>query len=154
MTTHVTRLMATTVLTASCVSISQGRERGFQSFALHPQFNQAGARGYGKFYTSTDTYTDSSNLQPKPDLLPAGGDNNPKTIGEIYASGVRNPQRVGQDAIHRILFNSGGSTTTLMQLITEKNAGATRADLRVGLGPDDRVFLLNTQDGIIREIVR
>ena len=47
---------------------SQGRERGFQSFALHPQFGQAGSRGYGKFYT----YTDSSNMTPKPDFLPGG----------------------------------------------------------------------------------
>ncbi len=46
---------------------SQGRERGFQSFAFHPQFNQQGTRGYGKFYT----YTDSSNMQPKPDFIPA-----------------------------------------------------------------------------------
>ena len=34
---------------------SQGSERGFQSFAFHPQFAQRGARGYGKFYTYTDT---------------------------------------------------------------------------------------------------
>jgi glucose/arabinose dehydrogenase len=34
---------------------AQNSERGFQSFAFHPQFNQAGARGYGKFYTYTDT---------------------------------------------------------------------------------------------------
>ena len=26
---------------------SQGNERGFQSFAFHPQFNQPGTRGYG-----------------------------------------------------------------------------------------------------------
>ena len=30
---------------------AQGSERGFQSFAFHPQFNQRGARGFGKFYT-------------------------------------------------------------------------------------------------------
>src|SRR5581483_11692984 len=48
---------------------SQGRERGFQSFAFHPQFNQPGTRGYGKFYT----YTDTSNMQPAPDFLPTGG---------------------------------------------------------------------------------
>jgi hypothetical protein len=359
---------------------SQGRERGFQSFALHPDFGRAGARGYGRFYT----YTDSSNMQPKPDFVPAGGDNthdtvllewtaknpaaaaydggpprellrvrqpfanhnaghasfnplampgsadygllymgladggsggdpfnsaqnlgtpfgkilridplgrnsangkygippgnpfvsdsNPRTLGEIYAYGVRNPQRFGwdpkngnmflaeigqniveeisrvtpganlgwnqweasfrfvsrteiklnerrgdskvtypiveydhtdpllgaqvattgvvvyrgtaipqlanlvifgdnpsgevfyfnadrlpsggQDAIHRILFNSGGSAKTLMQLIKEKAPAATRADLRFGTGPNDRVFLLNKQDGTIREIVR
>ena len=357
---------------------SQGRERGFQSFAFHPQFDQAGTRGYGKFYT----YTDSSNMQPKPDFLPAGGDNthdtvllewtarnpaaasydgppprellrfrqpfanhnaglasfnplampgsadygllyfdladggsggdpfnaaqnlaspfgkmlridplgtnsangkygipaanpfvadnNPQTLGEIYAYGVRNPQRFGwdpkngnlflaeigqniveeislitpganlgwntweasfrfisrteirlnerrgdpkvtyplveydhrdallgsqvattgvivyrattipalanlvlfgdnpsaevfyfnadrlptggQDPIHRILFDSGGTAKTLMQLIKEKNPAAARADLRFGLGPDNQVFLLNKQDGTIRTL--
>jgi glucose/arabinose dehydrogenase len=34
---------------------AQNNERGFQSFSFHPQFNQAGSRGYGKFYTYTDT---------------------------------------------------------------------------------------------------
>jgi Glucose / Sorbosone dehydrogenase len=364
---------------------SQGRERGFQSFAFHPQFNQPGTRGYGKFYT----YTDSSNMQPKPDFVPAGGmnthdtvlfewtasnpaaatydggppreivrfrqpfanhnaglsafnplatqgspdygllyftladggsggdplnmaqnlgtpygkllridplgnnsangkygvpatnpfmaDNNPQTMGEIYAYGLRNPQRFGwdpkdgrlflseigqniveevdvvtpganlgwntweasfrfidrthidlnqrradpkvtfpivefdhrdplfgnnvavtgivvyrgtavpqlsnkvlfgdnpsgevfyidadrlpnggQDAIRRVLFGSGASAKTLLQVIKEKNAAqkrsaADRADLRFGTGPENRVFLLNKQDGTIREIVR
>jgi hypothetical protein len=364
---------------------SQGRERGFQSFAFHPQFNQAGTRGYGKFYT----YTDSSNMERKADFVPAGGmnthdtvlfewtaknpaaatydgaaprelvrfrqpfanhngglasfnplampgspdygllyftladggsggdpfnaaqnlgtpfgkllridplgnnsangkygipannpfvnDNKPETLGEIYAYGVRNPQRFGwdpkngtlfiaeigqniveeisvataganlgwhdweasfrfidrthieldkpradskviypivefdhhdalflnnvsvtgviayrgtaipqlsdkllfgdipsgevfyvsadqlprggQDAIRRVLFNSGGSAKTLLTLIKEKNASqkrsaADRADLRFGTGPENRVFLLNKQDGTIREIVR
>jgi glucose/arabinose dehydrogenase len=36
---------------------STGRERGFQNFAFHPQFSQAGTQGFGKFYT----YTDSTN---------------------------------------------------------------------------------------------
>src|SRR5690606_13340232 len=43
-------------------------ERGFQSFAFHPQFNQAGAPGYGRFYT----YTDSTNMNPAPDFTAAG----------------------------------------------------------------------------------
>jgi hypothetical protein len=359
---------------------SQGRERGFQSFALHPQFNQAGTRGYGKFYT----HTDSTNMTPRPDFVPSGGnnthdtvllewtaknpaaatydggpprellryrqpfpnhnaghlafnpqaapgsadygllymsvadggsggdpfnaaqnlntvfgkilridplgnnsangkygipadnpfvrDNNTQTLGEIYAYGVRNPQRFGwdpkngnlflaeigqniveeislitpganlgwntweagfrfisrteiklneqrgdpkvtyplveydhrdplfgpqvaatgvivyrgtaipalanlvifgdnpsgevfyynadtlpsggQDPIRRVLFNSGGSAKTLMQLIKEKKPSAARADLRFGLGPDNQVFLLNKQDGTIRQIVR
>ncbi len=33
---------------------TRGGERGFQSFAFHPQFNEAGAPGYGKFYTYLD----------------------------------------------------------------------------------------------------
>lgn len=48
---------------------SAGTERGFQSFAFHPQFAQAGAPGYGKFYTLTDTV----NTRPKADFVPGGG---------------------------------------------------------------------------------
>ena len=47
---------------------SQGRERGFQSFAFHPQFAQAGAPGFGKFYT----YSDTSNMTPAPDFSSPG----------------------------------------------------------------------------------
>ena len=49
---------------------ANGRERGMQSFAFHPQFGQAGTPGVGKFYT----WTDSSNTAPEADFLPAGGD--------------------------------------------------------------------------------
>lgn len=48
---------------------SSGSERGFQSFAFHPQFGEPGAPGYGKFYTWTDT----DNTEPTPDFV-AGGD--------------------------------------------------------------------------------
>jgi hypothetical protein len=43
---------------------SGGRERGFQSFAFHPNFGRRGSRGYGKFYT----YTDTPNQAPPPDF--------------------------------------------------------------------------------------
>jgi glucose/arabinose dehydrogenase len=43
---------------------SMGRERGFQNFAFHPQFGQPGTRGFGKFYT----YTDTSNQTPAADF--------------------------------------------------------------------------------------
>ena len=43
---------------------SQGRERGVQSFVLHPQFAQAGTPGFGKLYT----YFDTSNQTPEPDF--------------------------------------------------------------------------------------
>jgi hypothetical protein len=56
---------------------SMGRERGFQSFAFHPQFGQAGTPGYGKFYT----YTDTSNMMPMSDFLPMpGGMNTHDTV--------------------------------------------------------------------------
>jgi hypothetical protein len=44
-------------------------ERGLQSFAFHPQFNQRGVRGYGKIYA----YVDTSNQAPTPDWVPPGG---------------------------------------------------------------------------------
>jgi hypothetical protein len=55
---------------------STGRERGFQSFAVHPQFGQAGTPGFGKLYTWTDT----SNTTPKPDFAPGGGGNTHATV--------------------------------------------------------------------------
>jgi hypothetical protein len=47
---------------------SQGSERGFQSFAFHPQFADRGTPGYGKFYTWVDT----SNMTPTADFAPSG----------------------------------------------------------------------------------
>jgi Glucose / Sorbosone dehydrogenase len=55
---------------------AQGNERGFQSFAFHPQFNQRGSRGYGKFYT----YTDTSNMAPAADFKPDGAGHTHDTI--------------------------------------------------------------------------
>jgi hypothetical protein len=55
---------------------SQGRERGFQSFAFHPQFGEQGAPGYGRFYTWTDTRDN----QTAADFRPAGGDNSHHTV--------------------------------------------------------------------------
>jgi glucose/arabinose dehydrogenase len=47
---------------------ARGNERGFHSFAFHPQFAQRGRPGYGKFYTWADT----SNMTPAPDAKPSG----------------------------------------------------------------------------------
>jgi hypothetical protein len=55
---------------------ARGNERGFHSFAFHPQFNERGARGFGKFYTITDT----ANTNPAPDFKPAGGTRTQDTI--------------------------------------------------------------------------
>jgi len=55
---------------------SMGRERGFQSFAIHPQFGQQGAPGFGKLYVWTDT----SDRTPTPDFRPGGGNNTHHTV--------------------------------------------------------------------------
>jgi hypothetical protein len=70
---------------------SMGRERGFQSFAVHPQFGQAGTPGFGKFYTWTDT----SNTAPKPDFVPGGGGNTHATV--LFEWTARNPSAATYD---------------------------------------------------------
>jgi len=49
--------------------ITSSSEKGFQGFAFHPDFNAAGAGGFGKFYTIHS----SSNTTPTPDFDPGGG---------------------------------------------------------------------------------
>jgi hypothetical protein len=62
---------------------SSGRERGFQSFAFHPQFGQRGAPGYGKFYT----WADVSDTTPAPDFTPTGeGDSHDTVLLEWSAA--------------------------------------------------------------------
>ena len=55
---------------------SSGRERGFQSFALHPQFAEAGTPGYGKLYTWSDT----ERTEPEADFVPGGGGDSHDTV--------------------------------------------------------------------------
>ncbi len=55
---------------------SAGRERGFQSFALHPDFSTAGAPGFGRLYTWSDT----EDTGPDPDFVPGGGNDTHDTI--------------------------------------------------------------------------
>ena len=75
--------------------------------------------------------------------------------GEIFYVRADALPSGGQDPIRRILLNSDGSAKTMLQVIQEKNQAqgkkpATRADLRLSLGPDNQVFLLNKGDGTIR----
>lgn len=78
--------------------------------------------------------------------------------GEIFYVDADALPNGGQSAIRRIMFNDNGTRKALLQLIQEKNTAAgvkpaTRADLRFGVGPDGRVFILNKRDGVIRLLV-
>ena len=75
--------------------------------------------------------------------------------GEIFYVSADKLPGGGQDVIRRILLNSNGAAKTLLEVIQEKNKAqgkspATRSDLRLSLGPDNQVFLLNKGDGTIR----
>jgi glucose/arabinose dehydrogenase len=82
--------------------------------------------------------------------------------GEVFYVSADALPKGGQN-FHRILFNDtssskAGETKTLLQIIKEKNAQqgktpATRADLRMGMGPNGQLVLLNKRDGIIRLVM-
>jgi Glucose / Sorbosone dehydrogenase len=55
---------------------ARSRETGFQSFALHPQFNERGTPGFGKLYT----WTDVVDTAPEPDFTPGGGGDTHDTV--------------------------------------------------------------------------
>ncbi|MEE2636207.1 MAG: PQQ-dependent sugar dehydrogenase [Acidobacteriota bacterium] len=53
-----------------------GRERGVQSFALHPQFGESGTDGYGRLYAWLDT----RDTTPEPDFVSGGGQDAHDTV--------------------------------------------------------------------------
>ena len=80
---------------------SSGRERGFQSFALHPQFNERNSPGFGKLYT----WSDVTDRAPTPDFTPGGeGDSHDTVLLEWTA---RNPAAATYD---------GGKPRALLRL--------------------------------------
>jgi glucose/sorbosone dehydrogenase len=80
--------------------------------------------------------------------------------GEIFYVDADNLPKDPQAAmaVRRILLNDKGTPKTLLQLIKDKNAEqgkppATRADLRLGVGPQGQIFVMNKRDGVIRLLV-
>ena len=82
--------------------------------------------------------------------------------GEIFYVDADNLPKGGQN-FHRVLFKDkgdpstglGAGNKTLLQLIRDKNMQqgkmpAARADLRMGIGPNGQLFILNKGDGTIR----
>ena len=77
--------------------------------------------------------------------------------GEIFYVNADKPPDGGQ-AFRRILFTDKGEAKTLLKLIQEKNTQqgkmpANRADMRMGQGPNGRLFILNKRDGVIRVLM-
>ena len=92
---------------------------------------------------------------PQLDGLVLFGDN---PSGEILYIDADNLPEGGEEGVRRILLNDDGQAKTLLQLVREKTQAqgrepADNVDLRIGTGPDGRIFLLNKFDGTIRMLV-
>ena len=78
--------------------------------------------------------------------------------GQIFYVDADHLSAGGNSTIRRILLNDGGTPKTLMQVIGDRRqarggSAAFRADLRFGFSSDGNIFVLNKQDGIIRQVV-
>jgi hypothetical protein len=115
---------------------SQGNERGFQSFAFHPQFNQPGTPGFGKFYT----YTDTSNMTPAPDFTAGGGMDTHDTV--VLEWTAKNPAAPAYD---------GGAPRELFRLrqpFANHNAGHMAFNPNAAAGsPEFGLLYIGVADG-------
>ena len=70
--------------------LQDNAERGFQSFAFHPDFEHAGAAGYGKFYTMASQSDITATATFTPEVTGAGHDHDEVllewTVGDPTAS--------------------------------------------------------------------
>tara|TARA_Y100001949_G_scaffold29524_1_gene22645 strand:+ start:182 stop:967 length:786 start_codon:yes stop_codon:yes gene_type:complete len=104
---------------------------------------------------ATGVYAYRQNDIPQLTNLVLFGDN---PSGEVFCFSADDLPHGGQEAIRRVLFKDDQEVRTLLQLIQDRNIAqgkdpATRADMRMGLGPDRQVFILNKRDGTIRLLV-
>jgi len=74
--------------------------------------------------------------------------------GEVFAVPADDLPRGGQAPIRRVLFNDEGQPKTLLQLVQKHVPSANQPDLRLGVGPEGAVFLLDKADGIVRRLGR
>lgn len=117
---------------------SSGNERGFQSFAFHPQFSQQGAPGFGKFYT----YLDTSNQDAAADFGPsvAGARSTHDTV--LLEWTATNPGASSYD---------GGPPRELIRLrqpFTNHNAGHLSFNPLAKAGsPDEGLLYMGVADG-------
>jgi hypothetical protein len=115
---------------------SQGRERGFQSFALHPQFAEPGTPGYGKLYTWVDT----ENTTPAPDFRPGGGGRSHDTVLLEWTARSHTSATYDGEAPREIL--------RIEQPFANHNAGRTAFNPFARSGsPDYGLLYVNLADG-------
>jgi hypothetical protein len=111
-------------------------ERGVQSIAVHPQFNQRGARGYGKFYT----YHDTTNMSGTADFTHPASNHTHDTV--LLEWTAKNPAAAAYD---------GGAPKELMrfaQPFPNHNGGEIAFnDLATANAPDYGLLYIGAADG-------
>jgi hypothetical protein len=116
---------------------ARGAERGFQSFAFHPQFSQSGTPGFGKFYA----YVDTSNMDPAPDFRAEGAQGNTHDTVPLEWT-AKTPGAAAYD---------GGPPRELMrfeQPYANHNAGHLTFNPRAASGsPDFGLLYIGSADG-------
>src|ERR671912_130138 len=142
------RIFAAAVLIGGCVFAqapndpfptpinATGNERGFQSFAFHPQFARQGTPGFGKFYT----YTDTANTTATADFKPGGGTHTHDTV--LLEWTAKNPAAAAYD---------GGAPRELMrfeQPFGNHNGGQLAFNpLAAPNSPDFGLLYIGSADG-------
>jgi hypothetical protein len=114
---------------------AMGSERGLQSFAFHPQFNQRGAGGFGKFYTVIDT----ANTKVPADFKPSGGNHTHDTV--LLEWTAKNPAAAAYD---------GGSPRELLRIeqpFANHNAGHLTFNPLARPGADFGLLYMGFADG-------
>ncbi len=115
---------------------ARGRERGFQSFAFHPQFGQPGTPGYGRFYT----YTDTSAMTATADFLPSGDGHTHDTVLLEWAARDAAAARYDGAAPRELL--------RLAQPFPNHNAGHIAFNPLTGAGtPESGLLYVGVADG-------
>jgi glucose/arabinose dehydrogenase len=104
----------------------QGRERGMQTFAFHPQFGQTATQGFGKFYT----WTDVIDTAPAADFLSGSEKSTHATV--LHEWTAKTPGAASYD---------GGPPRELMR-VQQPFANHNGGDLRFNplASPGDREF--------------
>ena len=119
--------------------ISNGTgEQGFQSFAFHPDFANAGALGFGRFYTVHS----ASNTSAPADFTPGGGDNTHDSVLLEWqtadpAANAFTPNNVAQPFRELLRIQQPRTNHNAGLIAFNPNAGPTdpdRGELYIALG--------------------
>ena len=113
-----------------------GRERGVQSFALHPQFAVPGTAGYGRLYAWLDT----QDKEPEPDFVAGGGQDAHDTVLVEFAAGDAGAATY-DGGLPRVLLR-------IEQPFRNHNGGYAAFNPRASAGdPDFGLLYLGVADG-------